>query len=642
MLVKRGVTLSLLKRSYCNCQVWRDDLVNTSHSPFARLRPLSLTQVQLNDTFWTRRREVNRTVMLPLQYQQCEATGRLNNFRRAAGSYKGAFEGIFFNDSDVYKWLEAASWTLATQEDAQLAAQVNETIALIAAAQDKNGYLNTYFTFERASERWTNLQWMHELYCAGHLIQAAIAHHRATGKDSLLTVAIRFADHILDTFGPTKKRGACGHPEIEMALVELARETGDSRYLDEALFFINERGQHLPDMNGYEYDQDHAPIREQHEIVGHAVRALYLYSGVTDIYIEKGEQALLDALEALWHNFTERKLYITGGAGARYEGESFGADYELPNERAYAETCAAIASVMWNWRLLHLRGEARFSDTLENALYNCVLAGVSLDGQTYFYQNPLADQGKHRRQPWFGTACCPPNIARLLASLSSYLYSTSDEGIWVHLYATSSATIDLSNKQRVTIQQQTDYPWHGAVDFTIQTEQPALFSLFLRIPEWATDAQLVINGEAFKASLKPGTYAEIRREWQGGDSVHLSLPMPVRLLESHPYVTNNHDRVAIMRGPLVYCIEQADSEFDIRDVMLPTTATWEEIEQPHLLDGIIMLKTNAVLAASPGPKLYPPYSEAQPMHTTVPLIAIPYYAWANRTPGFMQVWLPKA
>ncbi len=380
-------------------------VVDTRHSPFGRLRPLSLDEVTIDDTFWAPRRRVNHAVTLPEQYEQLERTGRLHNLRRAAGQEQGVFEGRFFNDSDVYKWLEAAAWTLATARDERLRAQVDDVIALIAAAQDADGYLDTYFTFDRAAERWTNLAVMHELYCAGHLIQGAVAHHRATGAHTLLDVATRLADHIVATFNPEGLQGADGHPEIELALVELARDTGDERYLRQAAFFVDQRGQQPPTISGKEYHQDHAPVRAQREVVGHAVRALYLYAGMTDVYAETGERAVREALDALWRDLQERKVYITGGAGARYEGEAFGDDYELPNRRAYAETCAAIAHVMWAWRMLLVTGEARYADAMETALYNGVLSGISLDGATYFYENPLSDRGGHRRQPWFGTAC---------------------------------------------------------------------------------------------------------------------------------------------------------------------------------------------------------------------------------------------
>ncbi len=621
-------------------------IVDTRRSPFCRLRPLSLNAVTIDDTFWAPRRRVNHAVTLPEQYEQLEQTGRLHNLRRAAGQEQGAFEGRFFNDSDVYKWLEAAAWVLAAERDERLQAQVDHLIALIAAAQDSDGYLDTYFTFARIPERWTDLAVMHELYCAGHLIQAAVAHHRALGRRDLLDVALRLANHIVATFNPMGRQGADGHPEIEMALIELARDTGDERYLHQAQFFVDQRGQHPPTISGKEYHQDHTPVRAQHEVVGHAVRALYLYAGMTDLYAETGEQALWEALAALWRNLQERKIYITGGAGARHEGEAFGDDYELPNRRAYAETCAAIAHVMWAWRMLLVTGEACYGDALETALYNGVLSGVSIDGEAYFYENPLADRGGHQRQPWFGTACCPPNVARLLASLPGYVYTTSDTGLWVHLYATGVAMATLTDVGVVTLRQQTNYPWDSEITLIIDPPEAALFSLFLRVPEWAEGASATVNDEVIGAPVRPGHYMEIRRQWAQRDVVRLVLPLAVRLLSSHPYVINNRDRVALRRGPLVYCVEAADHpDVDPWDLVLSTDAVWCVAREPDLLGGITVLRTEDACTRGDGGwegQLYRPFDTASAATTRVPLTAIPYYAWANREAGPMQVWLPIA
>lgn len=617
-------------------------IVDTAHSPSARLRPLDLSAVRLDDRFWGPRRAINRAVTLAQQYMQCEQTGRLDNFRRAAGRIGGPFQGRYFNDSDVYKWLEAAAWTLATDPDPALAARVDDLIALIAAAQETDGYLNTYFTFERAAERWTDLAVLHELYCAGHLIQAAVAHHRATGGDALLRVATRFADHIDATFGPGKRPGTSGHPEIEMALVELARTTGESRYLHLAWFFLDQRGQDPAVVGGEPYRQDHLPVRAQREVVGHAVRALYLYAGMADVYAETGERALWETLTALWDNLQRCKVYVTGGAGARHERESFGDDYELPNERAYAETCAAIAHVMWAWRMLLLTGEGRFADAMETALYNGVLSGLALDGTEYFYVNPLADRGAHRRQPWYGTACCPPNLARLLASLPGYVATTSPEGVWLHLYATGAVTALLDGGGSVALVQQSDYPWDGAVTVTVRATPDAEWGLFLRVPAWAEGATVRVNDEAQRTAAAGG-YATIRRAWRAGDVVRLSLPMPARLVASHPRVANNRGRVAILRGPLVYCIEGADHpDTDVRDLELPPTAAWQAVWRPDLLGGVTTLHTVAIeRRAKPSLPLYRAPDDRRP---TAPraLTAIPYHVWANREPGAMQVWLPVA
>lgn len=626
----------------------RAPVVDTSRSSHARLRPLGVADVRIEDQFWTPRRETNRTVTLPSQLAQCEETGRLDNFRRAAGRFDGLFQGRYFNDSDVYKWLEAAAWSLATDPNPVLRLQVDEIIELIAAAQDENGYLNTYFVFERTAERWTNLRDLHELYCAGHLIQAAVAHYRATGESTLLDVAIRLAIHIESVFGEDKRSGTDGHPGIEMALVELARETGDDRWLKLSRFFLDQRGREpsaltVPDeLPGQprNYFQDHESFVEQRAVTGHAVRALYLYGGATDLHADTGDDVLGKAVTALWEEFQACKVYVTGGAGARHDGEAFGDPFELPNDRAYAETCAAIAHVMWAWRLLLLTGEARYADAMETALYNGVLAGFGQDGQEYFYVNPLADDGQHRRQPWFGTACCPPNIARLLASLPGYVASTSDDGPWMHLYMTGRIETTLPGGNQVVVRQRTDYPWDGAVELQIESGREAAFGLALRIPAWADGAEVAVNGAPVDQPVEPGTYLRVHREWRSGDTVQLVLPMAVRCLMSHPRVEANRGQMALARGPLVYCLEQADHPgVDVRDVRLPAGATWEPTAEPALLGGIITLRGEAVVAGCPRDTLYQPFQREETNGRMVPVTAIPYYAWANREAGPMRVWV---
>ena len=455
-------------------------VVDLSHSPFAALRPVPTHAVRLQDAFWAPRIEINRTITIPAQLRQCETTGRIDNFRRASGKKEGAFQGIYFNDSDVYKWLEAAAFSLGTHPDPQLDADVDAVIAEVDAAQQPDGYLNTYFMFEKAGERFTNLKDMHEMYCAGHLIQAAVAHHRATGKRTLLDVACRLADCLDRTFGPHKRPGACGHEEAEMALVELYRDTREERYLNLAKFMIEARGQNPPLFGLSAYHQDHLPFREQTEFVGHAVRHLYLACGAADVLAETADEGYREALNALWDNLTRKRMYVTGGAGSRHEGEAFGADYELPNDRAYTETCAAIGSVMWNWRMLNITGDARYADLMELTLYNGVLSGLSLDGTHYFYENPLADRGGHRRQEWFGCACCPPNVARLLASLPGYFYSVSNTGVHAHLYASGAATLPLANGETVTLVQNADFPWSGEVEILVEDAPTLPFFLHLR------------------------------------------------------------------------------------------------------------------------------------------------------------------
>jgi DUF1680 family protein len=435
-----------------------------------------------------------------------------------------------------------------------------------------------------------------------------------------------------------------------MGLIELARATGERRYVELTKFLVDVRGHGVLgdayNRFGREYHQDHEPFRELDEITGHAVRAVYLNAGVADLYAETGEPALLAALHRLWESMTARKMYITGGIGSRWHGESFGPDYDLPNASAYTETCAAIGSIMWNWRLLLIEGKAAYADLIERTLYNAILPGVALDGETYFYQNPLADEGKHRRQPWFTTACCPPNVARLLASLPGYLYSLAGDEIWVHLYTDSTATLRLPGGRTVELRQQTRYPWEGEIAIEVRGEGD--FSLRLRISEWcATGATVRVNGEGIGGEAAPGTYGVIRRAWQPGDVVTLSLPMPVRRLQCHPRVTENAGHVALMRGPLVYCLEQVDHPgTDIPDLILRDDARFEEAWRPNLLDGVVTLTAEAIsapAARSWDGTLYrsTETGPGEPERRPARLTAVPYYAWANREPGPMRVWIRR-
>ena len=619
-------------------------VVDTSLSPRTKLRPVPLDAVQLTDQFWVPRRRINRETTLPSQFQHLETTGRLDNFRRASGKMDISFQGIYFNDSDVYKWLEGAAWTLATEDGPDIARMVDVVIQEIADAQQPDGYLNTYFMFEHEAERWSNLRDLHEMYCAGHLIQAAVAHHRATGEDRLLNVARRLADHICSVFGPEagKRPGTDGHEEIEMALVELYRDTGDQRYLRQAEYFVNARGQGLA--GGDEYHQDHAPFREQREIVGHAVRAVYLNAGAADLYAEAGDESLREALDALWENMTQKRMYVSGGIGSRYEGEAFGKDYELPNARAYTETCAAIGSVMWNWRMLQLGGEARYADLIEHTLYNAVLPGLSLDGQSYFYQNPLEDDGTHRRQPWFGCACCPPNVTRTLAALPGYFYGVSDDSVWIHLYAEGSAQLSLPDGRTIELRQSTQYPWDGTVEIEVRGEGE--FALQLRIPGWcASDATLDINGSQTDTPLVPGKYVEVRRDWTTGDVVRLTLPMPIRRIVCHPSVAENAGRIALMRGPLLYGVEAVDNPgVDPRNIVLSKSEDLTQEFRPDLLGGVVLLSGEAHVVHPDDSwtgVLYQTADMTAGQHRGEPatITAIPYYAWANREPGPMCVWL---
>jgi DUF1680 family protein len=613
-------------------------VVDTSTSPHAKLRPVPLEDVSLEDEFWAPRIEMLRRVTVPSQYKLLEDTGRLFNFRRAAGKARGDFRGLFFNDSDVYKWVEAAAFLLATKPDEGLHSIVREVVDDVASAQDEDGYLDTFFTFERKNQRWSNLRDMHELYCAGHLMQAAIALRRATGDQKLLEVARRLADHIINVFGPGKRPGVCGHPEIEMALVELYRETGKLAYLEMAKSFLDNRGKGL--IGGSPYHVDHKPFRELSEVTGHAVRMLYLNCGAADLFLETGEGELWDALERLWHNMTECKMYITGGVGSRYEGEAFGENYELPNVRAYAETCAAIASFMWNWRMLLASGEARFADLMELVLYNGILAGISLDGKEYFYVNPLADRGLHRRQSWFDCACCPPNIARLLASLPGYFYCTSTNEIWVNLYGQSTAHLRFDGGAAV-LTQRTRYPWDGNVEITLQVEHESTFSLNLRIPGWSAGANVEVNGQKLEGPVCGGDYLKLHRTWKTGDRVDMSFNMSIRTIKCNPNVYENLGRIALSRGPIIYCLEAIDNAgFDVWDLMIPQGSTFAAEWRPSLLEGVVVLRGRGVVVDSDWDqkRLYYAVSHKESKRD-VEFLAVPYYAWANREPGPMTVWI---
>lgn len=625
-------------------------VVDTSTSPYARLRPAGLDEVEMTDEFWRPRLDRNRDATLPTQYARCESTGALRNFQRAAGLVDGPFNGRYYSDSDVYKWVEASSWSLAGAPSAQLSDMLHSVIELIAAAQDDNGYLNTYFSVDRASQRWTDLAVRHEMYCIGHLVQAAVAHTRATGSQALLDVALSACNHIFDRFTPGKVPGTCGHPGLEMALVELYRLTGQKRWLTLATWQLDSRGRGV--LDGSEYLLDHAPVRDQHAVTGHAVRALYLYAAIADVVLETGDEQLRRTLDRLWADLSRHKTSVTGGVGARWDGESFGDAYELP-DRAYNETCAAIAHIYLAWRLLLLTGDAQYRDAIEAALYNGVLAGLSLDGTRFFYQNPLADTGRHRRSEWFDCACCPPNIARLLASLPGYLYTTSDEGIWVQLYIGNRSNLHLADGMTVRVDLTTELPWHGTARVTVTPDQPTEFTLYLPVPAWA-DGQVTIRigGELLDRAVVTDAagvtaagsgYVAVRRTWQAGDTIDVTFPDTVRPVESHPRVVGTHHRIALTRGPIVYCLEQADqADAVVTDIRLSGAEQWRATHRPDLLGGVTTLTaTGQIVTPDDGP-LHRRFATASKLTTPVEVTAVPYYAWANREPGQMRVFIPLA
>ncbi|KPC53427.1 glycoside hydrolase family 127 protein [Amantichitinum ursilacus] len=630
-------------------QAARPRAINLASSPFARLLPVSPLAVTLGGQFWGPRQARNARVSLLTQFEQLEEWGNLDNFRRLQNPDMGPFRGKVFNDTDVYKWIEAVCWVLAVEPSPRLQEKLDLVLDLIEAAQCADGYLNTWYAVERADERWSNLRDNHELYCAGHLLQAAVAHHRTQGNRRLLNVAIRFADLICAVFGSVvegKNPGIDGHEEIELALVELYRETGNAAYLRQAEHFIDARGygQLKGGWFGLEYFQDHAPLRKLNAMAGHAVRALYYNSGAADVFLETGDPSLLQTLTQLWRHMQAHQIYISGGLGSRHHGEALGADYELPNAQAYTETCAAIGSMMWNQRMLAATGDAQYAELIEHTLYNAMLPGWSLDGKRYFYVNPLANDGSHSRQTWYECACCPPNVARTIAALSGSVYSTSPGAIWVHLYADNTADIDLEG-WRVGLTQKTRYPWDGDIEITVDASHR--FDLMLRIPTWAgPQASVSINGKAEAHEIEAGQYLKLQRVWQPGDRIRISLPMPVRVMQSHPHVLENAGRVALMRGPLLYCVEAADHPgVSLLDIELPTghdsAIDWE----PELLDGVVVLR---LLGRLPMPErrwnnaLYQEQGgSGWQSARDVQLTAIPYYAWHNRAAGPMQVWLKQ-
>ncbi len=632
--------------------------LDLSATPRVTVRPVPHGLVTINAGFWSNRFRAVAQHGLSTQLAHCQSTGRLENFSRSATGKPFEFEGYRFNDSDVYKWLEAASYALAQHADDTLEQAVNAVVELVAAAQQADGYLNTYVS-SGSTERYANLTDDHELYCMGHLIQAGIAHRRSLGSERLFNVALRAANHICTEFGPHDRTEPDGHPEIELALVELTRETGDQRYAEQALFFLDQRGATPPQLSGESVIQDHAPVRSQHEVVGHAVRQVYLAAAMVDVAMETDDTSLLAASAKLWESTYERKAYVTGGLGARYEGESFGADFELPNTRAYAETCAAVAGVMWNARLLAATGEVRHADWLERTLYNGALVGISIDGTKYFYSNPLAvdsapqpgdDRGAnssvlqqtqtgHARQSWYPCACCPPNIARLITSIAGYAYGQSDNTVWIHQYLASQVTMPVSGSGALTLDVQTHYPWDGTVDVVVTSAPSREIELRLRIPGWACNARLHVNDKP--VTVTPSSYVGIRRTWNPGTRLQLTLPMNVRLVEAHPRVQENRGRVALVRGPVVFCLESEDHpNIDLDAIGIARNTSFASTFDEDLLGGLTKLEATGVLLA---PKTnHALYRTASPQTHRGPvrLTAIPYFAWANRTPRAMRVWLP--
>ncbi len=627
------------------------------------VKPVPFTSVHFNDVFWAPRIEVNRTVTIPFAFGKNEETGRVDNFVRAATVLRGEplankkAPGYPFDDTDIYKVIEGASYTLSVQPDPKLDAYVDGLIAKIAAAQEKDGYLYTTRTIDplhphewAGARRWElETVLSHELYNLGHLYEAAAAHYQATGKRNLLDVALKSASLLEDTFGPGKETIWPGHQIIEMGLAKLYRVTGHQGYLDLAKFMLDARG---PGLRGAgPYNQSQAKVVDQTEAVGHAVRATYMYSGMADVAALTGDAAYVKALDRIWEDVAGTKLYVTGGIGARAAGEAFGSRYELPNMTAYNETCAAVGNDYWNHRLFLLHADARYIDVMERTLYNGLISGVSLDGKSFFYPNPLESNGQHKRSPWFGVACCPGNITRFLASVPGYVYAQRGDQLYVNLFVASSAEIKMDNGRTLRMTQETRYPWEGSVKMTVHPDQADKFAINIRIPGWArnepvpsdlyrfadkvTESAVVkVNGKTAPMQLTKG-YVTLDRMWKAGDTIELSLPMPVRRVEANSAVAADKGRVAIQRGPLVYTAEWVDNpNGKVRNLMLPDTAKLTAAYDPNLLKGVTVITGRAISLST--------NAAGKVLKTEQKVTAIPYYAWANRGPGQMMVWIPNS
>lgn len=646
-----------------------------------RSERVALNRIRIRDDFWSYYIELVKNVVIPYQWEAlndrvegAEPSGAVRNFRIAAGLSQGEFYGFVFQDSDLAKWLEAAAYLLEADANPELEGIADGVIDIIAKAQREDGYLNTYFILKEPDKRWTNLTDCHELYCAGHLIEAGVAYYRATGKRKLLDVVAKFADYIDSVFGtePGKLPGYDGHQEIELALVKLYEATGQERYLRLSRYFLDQRGQQpsffeeeLKRRGGKShwggnaqrvdlaYHQAHLPVREQETAVGHAVRLLYMLTGMADVAALTGDETLLAACRKLWDNIVGKQMYITGGVGSMPQGEAFSFDYDLPNDTAYAETCASIGLIFFAQRMLRISPESRYADVMERALYNTVVGGMARDGKHFFYVNPLEvdpkacgganhkyDHIKPVRQEWFGCACCPPNIARLLASLGEYIYTVQGDTVYAHLYIGGEAELQVGGG-KVKLTQTTDYPWNGRVRFEVAPEGEGRFTLALRLPDWCPEASLKVNGEAvaLEGGFIQNGYIRLQRQWSEGDVVELKLAMPVTRMCSHPLVRANAGKVALQRGPLVYCLEQADNGANLHELVLPREAELRAERETGLLGGLVTVQAEAVrLTGSEGDgELYRPSSPLLEKPAAVKFI--PYYAWANRGAGEMTVWV---
>jgi uncharacterized protein len=617
-------------------------------------QPVKFSHVQINDKFWKPKIDKVATITIPVCIDQTEVkTPRIRNFEIAAHLKKGKFVGIFYDDSDVYKALEAISYSLSHNPDTALEKKADEWIDIISKAQQPDGYLNTYFTLNGIDKRWTDMS-MHEDYNGGHLIEAAVAYYDATGKRKLLDVAVKFANHFDSLFGPGKRHWVTGHQELELALVKLYKATNDKKYLNLADWLLSERGHGnaygytWTDWKDTAYAQDVVPVKQQQKITGHAVRAMYMYTGAADVAALTGDTGYMHAMKTVWQDVVYRNMYLTGGIGSSGSNEGFSNDYDLPNDQAYCETCASVGMVFWNQRMGLLTGESKYIDVLERTLYNGALDGISLEGSHFFYGNTLASVGKNFRREWFGTACCPANIARLIASLGNYIYGYNDDGVWVNLFIGSSTTIQLA-KQQVPVKMETNYPWDGDVKLTLIPEKKVKFNLHVRIPGWArgeavpgglynfedassSNFSIKVNGKDVPFQIEKG-YAIINREWKKNDVVELSFPMNIKRVVGRPELKADENRVALQRGPLVYCVEGADNNGHAWNIILPQGTALSTAKETVGTESIVTIEGIV-------PSLSVNADGTSVQTEKKKLIAIPYYVWCDRGQNQMQVWLP--
>ena len=599
------------------CQTSKEDI---KEQPLKMIEQIDFSHVKINDNFWSPRLSKHVSATLPVCIDQIEnQTGRIRNFENAAKG-EGEHSGIFFDDSDVYKALEGMAYSLINNPDPELEKKADEWIDKFAAAQQPDGYINTFYTLTGLDKRWTNMD-KHEMYCAGHMIEAGVAYYQATGKRKLLDVCIRMADHMMSQFGPGKRHWVPGHEEIELALVKLYQTTQEQKYLDFAYWLLEERG-HGHGTMGDEgkwdpvYYQDIVPVRQLTDISGHAVRCMYLYCGMADVAALKNDTGYIAAMDRLWDDVVHRNMYITGGIGSSRDNEGFTEDYDLPNLDAYCETCASVGMVLWNQRMNQLTGDSKYIDVLERSLYNGALAGISLGGDRFFYVNPLESKGDHHRQEWYGCACCPSQLSRFLPSIGNYIYASSDDALWVNLYIGNTGQIRIGETD-ILLTQETDYPWDGSVKLTISTSQPLEKEIRLRIPNWCKTYDLSINGKRINVSEKKG-YVVIK-DWKSQDVIALDMDMPVEIVAADPHVKENFGKRAIQRGPLVYCMEEIDNPEYFDQIQLSPSTTFQTAFVSDILNGIKTIKTNGRAQSA---------------------TFIPYYAWDNRKAGKMRVWIP--